>query len=134
MDSDKLPRFAAYVQAEFLGHRRLAGHAQDVDLFGSRLLRLDVTLPSGRVVPQYYAPSSIFCITPTTMECAVADRVVEQNEATLANLNLLSPPDKAAYEERIAARRAAARAAYASADPDDDGYNDLVEQEEDDDE
>lgn len=60
--------FAEWVILELLGHRRLAGYLTEQQIAGASFLRLDV--PSEPPATQYYAPSSVYAITPTTEEMA----------------------------------------------------------------
>ncbi len=60
--------FAEWVILELLGHRRLAGYLTEQQIAGASFLRLDV--PSEPPATQYYAPTSVYAITPTTEEMA----------------------------------------------------------------
>lgn len=57
---------------EIMGHRRLAGMVTEVEVCGAKMLRVDVPDTSPEAAPgavyltQMYAPSAIFCLTPTT--------------------------------------------------------------------
>ena len=59
-----------------MGHRRLAGWLAEVQIGGSSFLRLDV--PDGgaaeghlrMVATQFYSPSAVYCITPSTEQTA----------------------------------------------------------------
>lgn len=62
--------FAGWVILELLGHRRLAGYLSEEEIAGASFLRIDV--PSEPPVTQYYAPGSVYAITPTTEEIARA--------------------------------------------------------------
>lgn len=62
--------FAEWVIIELLGHRRLAGYLTEQEIAGASFLRLDV--PADPPVTQYYAPGSVYAITPTTEEIARA--------------------------------------------------------------
>lgn len=65
--------FAGWVILELLGHRRLAGWMQEVQIAGAGFLRIDV--PTGTedgAMSQMYPPSSVYAITPTTEEIARA--------------------------------------------------------------
>ncbi len=55
---------------ELLGHRRLHGLVQETTLAGAGMLRIDVYQgPAGApALTQYYPPSSVYCLTPTTEE------------------------------------------------------------------
>lgn len=65
--------YQGWVILELMGHRRLAGFVQTQEIAGASFLRLDVPHPSGGdelVATQFYAPSAVYCITPTTEETA----------------------------------------------------------------
>lgn len=56
---------------EIMGHRRLAGLVSRVEVAGFGMLRLDVPgCDEGTGATQYYSPSSLYCLTPTTEEVA----------------------------------------------------------------
>jgi hypothetical protein len=83
--SEQNEKFAGWAILELMGHRRLAGYVQEVELAGAGMLRLDVpgwihTEPTGEQkerggATQFYSPASVYCLTPTTEETArrVAD-------------------------------------------------------------
>lgn len=79
--------FAHWAIVELMGHRRLAGYVEEVELFGGKMMRLDV--PSEPPVTQFYGPSAIYAVTPTTEEVARAfardrqPRPVERYELAL---------------------------------------------------
>ena len=74
--------FEGWAILELMGHRRLAGYVQEVELAGQGFLRLDVpgylhTEPSGEQeerggATQFYSPGSVYALTPTTEEIARA--------------------------------------------------------------
>lgn len=77
MDQQGKQPFAEWAILELMGHRRLAGYVQEVELAGQGLIRIDI--PSTTPVTQYYGVTSIYCLTPTTEEIArgLATRVVD---------------------------------------------------------
>lgn len=86
------PEFEGWAIVELMGHRRLAGHVRDVTMFGASFCRLDV--PCDPPVTQYYGPSAIYCVTPTTEE--IAKKVAKHS----------SPSPVHAYELQLPAPRA----------------------------
>jgi hypothetical protein len=56
--------FNEWAILELMGHRRLAGRVQDVEMFGTSMCRIDV--PSDPPMTQFYGGSAIYCVTPTT--------------------------------------------------------------------
>jgi len=68
MSDDKA--FEGWVILELMGHRRLAGHLSEETIGGSAFLRIDV--PSDPPATQFYSPSAVYAITPTSEETARA--------------------------------------------------------------
>jgi hypothetical protein len=64
--------FEGWAIVELMGHRRLAGHVTEQEIAGHGFLRLDVHDGNGPVTTQFYSPSSVYCLTPSTEEIARA--------------------------------------------------------------
>lgn len=65
--------FEGWAIVELMGHRRLAGHVSQVEMFGVALLRIDIPGKPGKIsATQFYGGGSIYCLTPTTEETASA--------------------------------------------------------------
>ena len=61
---------------ELMGHRRLAGWVTEQTIAGAGFLRIDVPGPGAEpLATQFFAPSSVYALTPTTE--AMARRVAE---------------------------------------------------------
>ncbi len=80
MDTTRHTPFADWVILELLGHRRLAGYLTERDIAGTSFLRLDIPGADEDTTPlatQYYSPSSVYAITPTSEATAraVADGI-----------------------------------------------------------
>lgn len=63
--------FEEWAILELMGHRRLAGLVREETIGGSSFIRIDV--PDGKdgfCATQYYNPTAVYCITPTTKEMA----------------------------------------------------------------
>lgn len=58
--------FEGWAILELMGHRRLAGMLTEREIAGHRFLRLDVHDGTDQVVTQFYSPSSVYAITPST--------------------------------------------------------------------
>ncbi len=70
-------RFEGWAILELMGHRRLGGFVTETELAGHGVLRLDVPRPlpwlEGEgpwAATQFYAPSALYCLTPTSEEAA----------------------------------------------------------------
>jgi hypothetical protein len=87
-----------WVILELMGHRRLAGHISEVEIAGTRFLRLTVPDADETQPPratQDYASGAIYCITWTTEE--IARKVAARSQpAPVARWELEQP---AAAEE-----------------------------------
>jgi hypothetical protein len=73
--------FEGWCIIELMGHRRLAGYVREQNIAGAGFLRLDVPdvrsvdapyEPTTFIATQFYPPSSVYCLTPTTEEIARA--------------------------------------------------------------
>lgn len=67
--------FKSWAIVELMGHRRLAGMVMEVEMFGATMLRVDVPTEDGAEEPfatQFYSPSAVYCLTPTSEETARA--------------------------------------------------------------
>ena len=63
--------FEEWAILELMGHRRLAGLVREETIGSASFIRIDV--PDGKDgfdATQFYNPSSVYCITPTTKEMA----------------------------------------------------------------
>lgn len=120
------PQFEGWAIVELLGHRQLRGQAREVELFGSKVLRLEVTLPDGRMWPQFYTSSAIYAITPATAEQCERDDARRNNQSTLIRLDLATPEERADYENWYKAEQERRRQVWAEQNrlalqaPDDD--------------
>lgn len=65
------PTFAGWAILEILGHRRLGGWVAETQVAGAGFLRIDVPGDGDDpVASQFYPPSAIYCLTPTSEDAA----------------------------------------------------------------
>jgi hypothetical protein len=69
--------FEGWAVIELMGHRKLAGMVREVTIAGAGFLRLDVPGEGDKGTTQFYPPTSVYCLTPTTEEIA---RAVARNQ------------------------------------------------------
>ena len=70
---DQTPAFEGWAVLELMGHRRLGGWLSEAVVAGSAFVRIDVPGPGeDPIATQFYAPSAVYCITPTTEATAHA--------------------------------------------------------------
>jgi hypothetical protein len=63
--------YEGWAVIELMGRRKLGGYVRDVELFGVPVIRVDVPeVGGGTAATQYYAPSALYALTPTTEEIA----------------------------------------------------------------
>jgi len=67
-------RFDEYAILELMGHRKLAGKVSEHTIGGSTFIRIDIP---GGTATQFYNPSAVYCITPTTKD--IAERFSKEN-------------------------------------------------------
>ena len=54
---------------ELMGHRRLTGKVSEATIGGAAFIRIDIPgTKSHKEFTQYYSPSAVYCISPTTEE------------------------------------------------------------------
>jgi len=73
--TEQTSKFEGWCILELMGHRRLGGHVREQEIAGAGFLRIDVPGTVGEpeiVATQFYPPSSVYCLTPTTEEVARA--------------------------------------------------------------
>lgn len=72
MPETEREQFEGWCILEVMGHRRLGGYVREQEIAGYRFLRIDVPGVDGPQATQFYPPSSVYCLTPTTEEIARA--------------------------------------------------------------
>jgi hypothetical protein len=63
-------KFEGWCILELMGRRKMAGKVSEASLGGGAFLRIDVPGEGSNVATQFYSPSAVYCITPTTEEIA----------------------------------------------------------------
>lgn len=92
MTAETKTAFEGWAIVELMGHRRLAGYASQVEMFGAAMLRLDIPAKEGLSATQFYSGGSIYCLTPTTEETAKAFAL--RNQPTPVQRWEIAPPDR----------------------------------------
>lgn len=66
--------FEGWAILELMGHRKLGGYLREETIAGGAFIRIDVPNDEGEgnKATQFYAPASVYCITPTTEDMARA--------------------------------------------------------------
>ena len=63
-------KFEEWAVLEIMGYRRLSGKVTEAVIGGGNFIRIDIPSDNGKYTTQYYSPSSIYCITPTSEDIA----------------------------------------------------------------
>lgn len=71
--------FKGWAVLELMGHRRLAGYVEEVEVASSKLLRITVYPKDSKPWQQFYGAAAIYCLSPVTEE--VARTIMERSEA-----------------------------------------------------
>lgn len=69
-DQTQKEQYEGWTILELMGHRRLAGYVREQTVGGAAFIRIDVPGDEGNVATQFYSPSAVYCMTPTTEELA----------------------------------------------------------------
>ena len=67
--------FGGWAILELMGHRRLGGRISEATIAGGAFIRIDIPHPNAIGMfraSQFYSPSAVYAITPTTEEIASA--------------------------------------------------------------
>lgn len=62
--------FEGWAVVELMGHRQRAGQVKDVEMFGGKLLRIDIPVTADAMVTEFYGCSAIYALRPCTEEIA----------------------------------------------------------------
>lgn len=95
--SSVIPEGGLWAILELMGHRRIAGFVQQVEVFGAAMCRIDIPAADGKMTTQLYGGSSIYCLTPTTEE--IARRLAAQNQPRPVSPYELLPPPRTERDE-----------------------------------
>ena len=96
-DAPEQTPFETWAVLELMGHRRLAGWVTEQTIAGTAFLRIDIpATDDAPAATQWYAPGSVYAITPTTeataRRCAGVGRVAPVTEWELPQRRL-TPAD-----------------------------------------
>jgi len=70
-DATQGDSYEGWTILELMGHRRLAGYVREQTVAGAALIRIDVPGDGDeQVATQFYSPSAVYCMTPTTEDLA----------------------------------------------------------------
>ncbi len=80
------PAFEGWVKLELMGHRVRWGLASEVEMFGGKMLRIDVHEGETIKGTEFYGHTAIFCLAVVPREIVVAN-------STPYQVRLLASPD-----------------------------------------
>jgi hypothetical protein len=93
--------YEGWAVVELMGHRERPGRVSEVEMYGGKLLRIDIPGEDGVEVTEFYGVTSIYALRPTSEEVA-RDRAKRLNVRPVrpveyAQLAAPSPPASQAY-------------------------------------
>lgn len=63
--------YEGWARLELMGHRSRVGQVREVELYGGKLLRIDIPIAGGaEFVTEFYGASAIYCMTPIAADVA----------------------------------------------------------------
>lgn len=63
--------YQGWARLELMGHRSRVGQVREVELYGGKLLRIDIPVAGGtEFVTKFYGASAIYCMTPIAEDVA----------------------------------------------------------------
>lgn len=71
--------FKGWAVLELMGHRRLAGYVEEVEVASSKMLKIQVYPKEAEPWSQFYGAAAIYCLSPVTEE--VARKIMEEGAA-----------------------------------------------------
>jgi hypothetical protein len=60
--------FEGWAILELMGHRQRGGFVKDVEIFGGKLLRIDIPVDAEKTVTEFYGCNSIYALRPCSEE------------------------------------------------------------------
>jgi len=87
---------------ELMGHRTRAGRVSEVEIAGSKFLRVDIPTDDGQYVTEFYGGSSIYAITPGSEELIryrYGDKPLPARPVAFKERPTLPPPDEGVTTE-----------------------------------
>lgn len=60
--------FEGWAIVELMGHRQRGGYVKDVEMFGGKLLRIDIPVETDKNVTEFYGCSALYALRPCTEE------------------------------------------------------------------
>lgn len=75
-------QFEGWAIVELMGHRQRGGYVKDVEMFGGKLLRIDIPVADDTMVTEFYGCTAIYALRPGS-EQVVRDHVKRSYEGDL---------------------------------------------------
>jgi hypothetical protein len=66
--------FEGWAIVELMGHRQRGGYVQDVEMFGGKMLRIDIPVEPEKSITEFYGCSAIYALRPCS-EDIVRDHI-----------------------------------------------------------
>lgn len=62
--------YEGWAVVELMGHRQRPGQVTEVEMYGGKLLRVDIPIEGGSSVTEFYGVASIYAVRPVSEEIA----------------------------------------------------------------
>ena len=95
-NADAITAYEGWAMLELMGHRQRVGRVQEVEMFGGKLLRIDIPTEGGDVT-EFYGCSSIYAMRPIAEDVArdAAKRYGDPRPVKPVEYRALSVPARA---------------------------------------
>ena len=72
--------FEGFAILELMGHRVRGGYVKDVEMFGGKMLRIDIPIEKGKTITEFYGCSAVYALRPCSEEI-VMDHIKHSYDA-----------------------------------------------------
>jgi hypothetical protein len=86
--------FEGWAVVELFGHRQRAGYVKDVEMFGGKMLRIDIPVETDKHVTEFYGCSALYALRPCSEE------IVRDHIKRAYDIDELRPVRQVEYRER----------------------------------
>lgn len=86
--------FEGWAIVELMGHRQRGGFVKDVEMFGGKMLRIDIPVEPDKHVTEFYGCSAIYALRPCSEE------IVRDHIRRAYDTDELRPVRQVEYRER----------------------------------
>jgi hypothetical protein len=95
----QITAYEGWAMLEVMGHRKRVGRVQEVEMYGGKMLRIDIPLEGGDVT-EFYSCASIYALRPLSEEVArdAAKRHADPRPVRPVDYRALPAPKPKGYD------------------------------------